>query len=183
MKSSLCAPFVRAGFVLLIVATATLTPGCGGGGGGGGDGLSASFEIDPVAPGGSTSAYLMVSKAEGIAGLDLDLAYDSSQVSVSYVSTTGLQTYDFTHAYGINASKAENTLSVCLARAEGLTGNVEEALLEIGLEASGSASPGSTIPLYVDLLEIYDETPISMSLKSVLDGQLQIYNTQELRNL
>jgi len=155
---------------LALCAGTMLLVGCGGGGSGGGGGtpgVRAWVETEPVTPGGTGSASLMISDPSGVAGLDLDLAFDPNLLSLSEVSMTML-TSDFTMAYN---AQTDGSLTVSMARASGLTGGTgAQALLEMEFAVDQSAQPGTSIPLLV-ALGVYNEVPSPLSVQ-VEDGEI-----------
>ena len=175
MKLEIRRPYVRTvGIALILSAAATLMLGCGSGGGGGGNSAPAGprgwVEGDPVSPGGTAQAWLMVSDPTAIAGLDLDLTFDPNLLAVSSVRKTAV-TDNFVMLYN---DQPAGSLAVSMARATGLTGGTgAQALLEVELVVDQSAQPGASIPLSV-ALDVYDEVPSPISVQ-VGDGAITVH--------
>jgi len=163
---------VLARWIPLALAVAVLSFGCGGGGGGGGNGSSASrawLEAGAAQPGTTAQTYLRVSDATGIAGLDLELTFDPSLLSVSSVSTTAL-TNDFVMSYN---EQPAGVLKASMARATGLSAvSANQRLLDVELDVSQIAQPASSIPISV-ALTAYDAQPSLMSLP-VQDAEIMV---------
>ena len=160
---------VTIGFMIsLSLAAMSGILGCGGGGGGSG-GVRAWIESDPASAGESTEARLMISNPAGVAGLDFDLAFDASSVSVSSVTKTTV-TRNFSIVY--NDQRA-GSLAVSMANATGLTAGTGE-LLQITFRVDSGVPPGSYVPLSVDSLRVYNSIPADIALREVSDGEIYV---------
>jgi len=175
MERSSYKSYVSGAVILFLVLCAgtMLLAGCGGGGGGGGGGATpgvrAWVETEPVTPGGTCSASLMISDPSGVAGLDLDLAFDPNLLSLSEVNMSALTT-DFTMSYN---AQIDGSLALSMARASGLTGGAgSEALLEMEFAVDQSAQAGGSLPISVNLA-VYDEAPSRMSVQ-LEDGEIAL---------
>jgi len=172
MKLAIGPLCVKAWFgILVLFATTNLTLGCGGGGGGGGApaGPRAWLETQPASPGTPTQAYLMISDAAGVAGLDFDLRFDPNSLSVSSANKTAV-TSNFTMAYN---DQPAGSLAVSMARAIGLaSGTGSQALLDIKFVVDQAAQHGASIPLTVSL-DIYNVTPSRISVQ-VEDSKITV---------
>jgi hypothetical protein len=171
----LCSRFGIA--LALLLATTTVMPGCSGGGSGGsGSGaLSVWIESEPdlASAGDTTQASLVISDPSGVAGLDLNLTFDASLLSVSSenpVSRTAL-TGDF--AIACNDQTA-GSLSVFMAHATGLTGRGSEELLKITFVVDPGVPSGTRIPVSVASLRVYDNVPTEIRLDRVSGGEISV---------
>ena len=150
--------------LLVLFATTNITLGCGGGGGGGGApaGPRAWLETQPASPGARTQAYLMISDAADVAGLDFDLRFDPNSLSISSVTKTTV-TSNFTMAYN---DQPAGSLAVSMARATGLaSGTGSQTLLAVEFVVDQDAQHGAPIPLVVSL-DVYNVTPSRISVQA-----------------
>jgi hypothetical protein len=164
----------------LLLAGSTIVLGCGSGGGsgdgdaGGRDGSTgrrAWIESDPVSPGGTTQARLMISNSTGVAGLDLDLTFNGSSISVLDVDSSPL-TGAFVIAYN---SSAPESLAVSMSHRAGLaSGTGTGELLRMTFAADSSVPSGTRLPLSVASLRVYDGSPAQMRLTRVDGGEIHV---------
>jgi hypothetical protein len=147
--------------------------GCSGGGGGEVGGVSIWVESEAVAPGGTARAWLVISDASGVAGLDLDLAFDSGSLSVledDPVGTTPL-TQDFAVACN---NQTPGSLTVFMANATGVAGGESDELIEMTFVVDPGIPSGTRIPLSFDSLRVYDDAPSQIMLSQVSDGEIRV---------
>ncbi len=166
----------------LLLAGSTIVLGCGSGGGGGDGDVSAGasegstgrrawIESDPVSPGGTAQVRLMISKSTGVAGLDLDLEFNGSSISVLDVDCSAV-TREFVLAY--NSSDTES-LAVSMSCGTGLAGGTgSEELLRITFAADSSVPSGTRIPLSVTSLSAYNAVPAQILLGRVDGGEIHV---------